>query len=136
MAERIGGDLNEVTLTNNGNTFRFFTINGTDATVMPGGFSVEDDGRIDTSGAVIRKIKRMPWSVECELVSNEIDFTIRQLYDLMDPNDSAESEFTFTFNSGTILVGMGRPVGEPGANYQTSSIGIKFTGGGELEQIS
>lgn len=131
-----GGDIRQITWNNNTvGTGVFETQSGEDFVIERGGFRSEDDtSMVSSGGQMIDKQNRKRWKVTGPILYNsQVNNEQRTLSQLAAATE--DTTFTFTLRDGTVLVGVGRPVGDFEASAQDSSVPVTFSGGGILEEI-
>ena len=133
----VGGDLIEITWNHSVlGSGTIFPKAAEDSTFDEGGFRGADDANmIDGSGATIKQLNRVRWSVEStvswDMVSREDLKKITAM-----AGSPIDAEWTFSHISGAIFKGLGSPVGDLQGNANAATFTLKVSGGGVLTKIS
>ena len=133
----IGGDLIEITW--NHETLGsgvLYPKSAEDSTFDTGGYrSADDANMVDGSGAAIRQINRVRWSLEATCAwdmngANELESMVGL------SGSPVEAEWTVSHINGTVWKGKGSPVGDIQGNSNAATFTLKLSGGGKMVKIT
>lgn len=132
----IGGEMLEVTCSDSLlGTFRFEPKVNESYNVDPGGYRINDDAsQLGAGGNIIIQKNRVRWSVEGMItVDTETGETLNDITTLI--NSNGIQEWSFSHVSGSIQKGKGVIVGDVVPDFNTATVSLKWSGGGELENL-
>jgi len=133
MANFTFGDVDEIVCQHTLGEFRFFPKSNESATVDEGGVRANDDAnQVTANGQMMSQLNRIRWSVECP-IAVEANVTVTDLKKLAKHPDLGN--WTYSFISGEVKKGVGRPVGDIQVDTNAGTLTLKVSGGGELETL-
>jgi hypothetical protein len=135
MGNFVFGDVLEIVCNHNGNTYRYAPKANETFNVDRGGIRANDDAnQVTSNGQMMSQLNRVRWSIDGPIAYDQITGAEESSLNLMSASPIM-GIWQFSFISGAILKGEGRPVGDIASDSNAGTLTLKVAGSRELEKI-
>lgn len=135
MANFVFGDCVEITCNHLGNTYRFYPKANESFNIDTGGVRGNDDmNQITSNGQMMSQLNRARWAVDGPIAVDQMSHSELSALNILAGSPSL-GLWQFSFISGAIYRGTGRPVGDVATDSNAGTLTLKVSGGGILQKI-